>query len=277
MTLLGTIGSDSSTLGYALPSGTNQLAHSSEVTWVNADTISLTFSKPVSATLASLTLLEGGASGNVSFAPTTVTAINSSNGMSNTWQWKFSTPLVLGKYDINLSATSVTDAAGAQLDGDWTNSNGLGTGDAATNMPSTFATGSGNGTPGGAFNFVFYVLPGDVTTSGLTSGSTFNQAKIKAFQTATSINYRYDIAGIGTITAAEVNTIKLKVFKNIDGQPAVTIPNTPGASQALPPGALDASGASSSNYTAALDAALADPSTISTYLPASALAAAAAA
>ena len=90
-----------------------------------------------------------------------------------------------GEYLINLAANSVSDLNGTELDGAWTTS------------VSTFATGSGDGTPGGDFNFYFDVLPGDALSKDAVNNADVLAAKLQAGSPTTTSNYRLDITGQG--------------------------------------------------------------------------------
>ena len=138
----------------------------------------------MSVTQSSLTLLD---SENNTIASTSF----SYNSITFIATWQFPT-LAADKYLINLSAAAVSDAQGTPLDGDWTTS------------VSTFAVGSGDGTPGGDFNFFFDVLPGDVNSNGLVSNSDLLSLKTSIGAVITASNYQKDINATDSITNGDL-------------------------------------------------------------------------
>jgi methionine-rich copper-binding protein CopC len=180
--------------GFGLASGADQLA---TLGWTNIDQISIAFGEPVSVSQSSLTLYN---------SANTATAASgfSYNSAANIATWQFATPLVAGKYVMNLAANSVTDSNSQELDGAWTTG------------VSTFAAGSGNGTPGGDFNFYFDVLPGDVNHSGTVTNSDVLLTKLQVGAVANSSNYLDDVNGASNITNSDVLLEKLQVGSNIN-------------------------------------------------------------
>jgi hypothetical protein len=81
--------------------------------------------------------------------------------------WTYNAPFAADQYLIQLT-DAVTDVAGNHLDGEWTNPFSVTTTSAAV---SKFP--SGNGTAGGAFRFVFTILPGDANLSNLVDGGDY--------------------------------------------------------------------------------------------------------
>ncbi|HYO25335.1 MAG TPA: dockerin type I domain-containing protein, partial [Lacipirellulaceae bacterium] len=81
--------------------------------------------------------------------------------------WKFSAPLAADQYLLTLADT-VTDVVGNALDGEWTNPFSV---DTTNALVSEFP--SGNGVAGGAFRFVFTVLPGDASLDNYVNGNDF--------------------------------------------------------------------------------------------------------
>ncbi|HEX3658961.1 MAG TPA: autotransporter-associated beta strand repeat-containing protein [Pirellulales bacterium] len=192
-----------STAGFELADGANQLT--TIVPWTNVTQISIAFSEPVTLGQASLTLYNSAnaaiSSSNYSYDSSTFVAT-----------WQFSTALAANKYVINLAANSVSDTAGTELDGAWTTG------------VSTFANGSGDGTPGGDFNFYFDVLPGDANNSGTVTNGDVLDSKLQVGAVANAGNYRDDVNGAPNITNSDVLLEKLQVGSNINSFPTPQLP-----------------------------------------------------
>jgi hypothetical protein len=132
--------------GYAIPVGTT--AQMQPLPWGNLNQIRITFNQPVNVQQQSLQI--AGLVGTYSvvgfqYDPASDSAI-----------WTLQVPLGADSVTIDLQSTgpaAVTDVSGHALDGEWTNQ--------ASNYP------SGNGIPGGDFQFQFNVLPGDVNQDGI--------------------------------------------------------------------------------------------------------------
>jgi hypothetical protein len=136
-----------------------------------ADTVSIRFSEPMHTAgigaidVNSLTLV-GLAFGNL---PTPATSNPFSyDAVTNTATWRFEGALLADQYLISL-ADAATDAAGNALDGEWTNPFSVTTVNA---LVSEFP--SGDGAPGGDFNFVMTILPGDYSLNNVVDGTDHN-------------------------------------------------------------------------------------------------------
>jgi hypothetical protein len=190
-------------LGLQLTDGAGQVADSANVTWSNVNRISVRFNQAITTPAAnSLTLLavtgatNAGGRGTQSVITSTAVAMSEGNTVAT---WTVPT-LASGKYTLRLQPAAITSQAGSvQLDGDWTTSS------------STFATGSGNGTAGGAFEFRFNVLVGDVVANGTVSASDVNGVKQRYFAAVSASNYRYDLNGNGAITSADGTVVSGQV------------------------------------------------------------------
>ena len=128
-------------LGYRVPAGTNQL---DALPWSNIDTITIVFSDDVLVEANDLTLHGT----NIS---TYDAAAFSYDPATRTATWTFAEPLDTDRLSITLADT-VRNVVDSELDGEWTNT--------------VSAFPSGDGVAGGAFRFLFNILPGDVTGNG---------------------------------------------------------------------------------------------------------------
>jgi hypothetical protein len=145
------------TRGHAIPVGYS--AQLGTINWVNADQAIIRFTTLVDIEQSDLVLSgvfgpDGveDASDDYSFSD-----FATETGSTGEFQavWTLVAPLEIDKLLIKLDGTTaaaVTDLAGNMLDGEWTDES------------STYA--SGDGTPGGDFNFEFHSLPGDLDHSG---------------------------------------------------------------------------------------------------------------
>ncbi|HWC88561.1 MAG TPA: hypothetical protein VG433_02870, partial [Pirellulales bacterium] len=219
LSMLDTAGFGNSTAadqGFQLASGADQLT--TILPWTNINQISIAFSEPVELSQSSLTLYNS-----------TNTAVPSSgfsyNSAANIATWQFATPLVANKYVMNLAANSVSDTAGAQLDGDWTTG------------VSTFAAGSGNGSPDSDFNFYFDLLPGDVNNSGTVTNGDVLLTKLQVGAVSNASNYTLDVNGSANVTNSAVLLEKLQVGSNLNTFATPQLP--PQSAPAIAPSPAD--------------------------------------
>ncbi len=238
---LAAAGVGSATLGFDLADGTDQLSNANIPGWTTLDQISIVFSKPVSgATLSSLSL---GDSGNNHGTSSGITVSGESNTGTTVVTFTFSGALTSNKYYIDLAASGITDAAGAELDGEWTNGS------------STFAAGSGDGAPGGDFIYRFNVLAGDVTGDGKVNTSDVTKLRSIALGNDSTSNWHYDINGDGRINTTDVTALRSRPLASINNIPEPTLPASNGSGSATGrPAAPDGTGDG-----AALDSAAAGP------------------
>ena len=132
-----------------------------------ADTLSITFSELVNISVDSLDIV-GLTSGEV----LTLDSSYGEDGFSydpvtSTATWRFDAWTKGDNYLISVR-DSVTDPDGNLLDGEWTNPATVTT---ASGAVSTFP--SGDGSPGGHFNFVVTILPGDADRDGTVGAADF--------------------------------------------------------------------------------------------------------
>jgi hypothetical protein len=129
-----------------------------------ADTISIVFSEAVNVSAESLRVV-----GMRTFNAPTLAEF-SYDASTYTAVWRFEGWMVLGdQYLITLSE-QVTDAdSGNWLDGEWINP---ATTTTINSSVSTFP--SGDGAPGGAFQFVMNLMPGDANLDGVVDSTDYN-------------------------------------------------------------------------------------------------------
>ncbi|MBC8426980.1 hypothetical protein H8E07_22935, partial [bacterium] len=141
--------------GYRIGDGAGQL---DTLPWNNLDTLTISFSKDVSVIESDMVLYDASASAY---------AIDSFTYNSSTFTatWALSAPIGPDRLSIDLSDSM--HSGGVALDGEWADGSGA--------MP------SGNGTPGGDFQFSFNVLPGDADRSGRANTSDGNGVRSRLF------------------------------------------------------------------------------------------------
>ena len=194
--------------GYAMPSGAGQLSDANIPGWSNMNTITIVFSEPVSGvTASSLTL---GDSGNNGGPASGLTVASETNTSSTVAKFTLSSTFTSNKYYMDLAASGITDAAGTALDGLW------------TAKTSTFAAGSGNGTPGSNFVYEFYMLPGNVNRDGKVSSA--DLSKLRTIELGPDIqgsdnNWQYDLNGDNKISSADVAAQRSQALASIDNFP----------------------------------------------------------
>ncbi len=205
----------SSTLGYAFQTGTSA-AQTQTLPWTNLNTITVTFSGPVSGVALGSLKLNGGSGGSTP----SVTGFTSDG--SNTYSWTLSGPLTNNKYAFGIASTSssygpaVVDSHGAGISG-------------------TFTTGqalpSGNGLAGSSFDFFFDVLPGDANRDAQDNATDINDIRPLASGTRTtssSYNPYYDLLGAGQINATTLNTVRA-----LTGRLESAAPTNPNSTQGV--------------------------------------------
>ena len=206
-------------LGYELAGGAGQLSNASTPGWIDLDTISIVFSKPVSGvTASSLTL---GDSGNNGGTPSGITVGGESNPSSTVATFTltggpFNGELTSNKYYLDLAAAGITDAAGTELSGAWTTGS------------STFAAGSGNGSPGGDFIFRFNVAAGDVNGDGKVNAADVTALRSQTTGADTASDWMYDLNGDGKINAADVTGLRSRATVSLAGLPEPILPSSGG-------------------------------------------------
>ena len=208
------------TLGYALRTGASQ---TTDLPWVNINTISVTFSGAVSDIgLGSLKLVGGTGGGAV--APPAVTSITTDG--NNTYSWTLAGSLGNNKYFFAIATTgsSFGTAGSTQV----VDANGAG-------ISGTFTTGqtfpSGNGLAGSTFDFAFSVLPGDGRQQGLVNSADAASAKAMNSDHETSTGYSpyFDYLGAGLINSADAAWASAQSSTKQSG---ITAPNAPAAQPA---------------------------------------------
>jgi hypothetical protein len=168
--------------GYAIPVGS--AAQLQALPWSNLNQIRIVFNENVDVDEDSLTVT--GVTGSYSFtgfsySSTTFTAI-----------WTLATPLGAEKLTIDLQSSgpnAVTDTTGHALDGEWSNQ--------------TSSYPSGNGQPGGDFQFAFNVLPGDVNGDGIVNGQDLALVSSTWLSTLPSA----DLNGDGIVNAQDLGSV----------------------------------------------------------------------
>jgi hypothetical protein len=203
-----------SKLGWQLRDGANQVANAATVPWNNVNTISVQFDQAIATPAAAAVQLVAkqltGYTGStpvqrdVTLTPSSVSLLES----GRVAQFVLPEALVTGKYVLSIASTGITDASvSTVLDGDWTTST------------STFASGSGDGTAGGMFNFAFNVLVGDLDASGTGNSqdlSSLKTAITRALGTTTGVvTYRYDLDGSNALNAQDVNSLKQSLIRTL--------------------------------------------------------------
>jgi hypothetical protein len=211
-----TIGTDR--LGWQLRDGANQLATSgadaAQVTWNNVNTISVLFdqaiAKPEDSALRlvakRLTSYSGSTpvQADVTLTSSTVSLL----GSGTVAQFVLPSALATGRYVLSLAASAITDAAvSTVLNGEWATSS------------TTFASGSGDGTAGGMFNFAFNVLVGDLDANGSANQGDLTNLKNQITRTlgttTTAGTFRYDLDGSGSLNSQDVGQFKTALIRTL--------------------------------------------------------------
>ncbi|HEY1380016.1 MAG TPA: hypothetical protein VGF55_24650 [Gemmataceae bacterium] len=206
LTALQTAGLGSSTFGYQIPTGANQLA---TLPWTNLDRVSVRFTENVNVAAGDLQVLGA----NV---PTY--ALNAAgfsyDAATFTATWALTAPVAADKLRLVLNSANVTQvnptnaADRKALDGEWIDGTATGT--------------SGDGSPGGNFAFQVNVQPGDVDNSGGVNTSDLLLIR-QAFGTTQALR---DVNGDAAIDMGDYNAARGLMFS---AQPAGNPGGTPGS------------------------------------------------
>jgi len=184
---------DGADLGRQLADGADQLADASSVSWNNVNRIAVRFDQPILLPAAeALQLIAGTAGGDVVTTPTAVTL----RAGGTVAEWTLPGNLRTARYRLTLAAESIRSVDGeVSLDGEWTTSS------------STFSSGSGNGQAGGAFEFDFNVLVGDVNGNG--SANVLDLSLLRqGLGPTTSATFRLDVNGNGSVNVLDLAAIR---------------------------------------------------------------------
>jgi hypothetical protein len=212
-----------SQLGQPLADGPGQLAAAAALTWTNLNVVSLRFNEPVAAPAATSLVLRGvtGSGVGVQSVITSSAVVVLDGG--TVVQWTLPQSLVSGRYEMTIADGVIRSSSGSRaLDGEWTNGT------------STFGSGSGNGTAGGAFVYRFSVLAGDINASGTVAAD--DQATVQAGQGQpfSAANYRFNVNGDTGINAVDTSLVSLQKGKTtLSGLGAFVAPLTAGANASV--------------------------------------------
>ncbi len=188
-------------LGYAIPTDSHQL---DTLPWLGLNTLNIQFSENVNVSQSSLSLIGSSDAGVPALPAVSNFAYDSASHVAT---WTFATPLKFNRDLVILDSATITDAGGAQLDGD------------------------GTGSPGSDFNFMIYVLPGDQLNQQTVTLADAKQIVPYINRSAgdAGYNYRMDVLGQGTITLADAKQIVPHINDDISG---LSDPNAPAQSNA---------------------------------------------
>lgn len=184
--------------GYAVPTASGELT---PLPWINLDQVKIVFSEAV-------TVAEGDLTIHGINVPDYTPASGPDGSLTNTATYTLSTPIAADKLLLVLS-DNVTDAAGHQLDGEWTG---------------TFP--SGNGTEGGDFLFRLNVLPGDADQSGQvrTPDWRASRAQLGAAPGDAGYSIFLDVDGSGIIRTPDWRSARSRLGDELPaGEPATPL------------------------------------------------------
>jgi len=182
---------------YDIPTGATQL---DTIPFANINQVIIVFTSDVIVKRGDLTL-------NGVSVPTYDSSSLNYDQTNFTATWDLASPIDIDKLTIILSDT-VTSKSGVALDGEWTDSD------------STFV--SGDGAPGGDFNFRFNVLPGDANQDGTVNivdlASAMKQVQEQLYDSMVDINRD------GVLSATDAIFASASINKTLpSGVPTVTV------------------------------------------------------
>ena len=201
--------------GFRLIDGSEQLAHSSGVSWATIDQVAIAFDLGVTVAAEALQVygvIDG--SGESILHPVTGFDYDQDRQLAT---WTLEEPLVPGKFVLALDASKVT-SNGVPLDGEWVTSE------------STYP--SGDGQAGGDFHFRFNYLPGDVNGSGRTDQLDWALVRMAGVQPPDGTNYRFDYNASNQIDQIDWLMIRNLGIRAISGLDEPTVPESSSGSGA---------------------------------------------
>lgn len=169
-----------------------------------ADTISIVFSEDVNVSAGSLLVV------GLRTATLPTLAEFAYNAATHTAVWRFEGWALADQYALSL-ADAITDVDGNWLDGEWTNPNRIyqtgGSGAYFQNAAiSEFP--SGDGAPGGAFNFVMTLMPGDANLDGVIQALDFSILSANYGGAINKIFSQGDFNGDGAVNGADFSILQ---------------------------------------------------------------------
>ena len=180
--------------GYQIGEGAAQL---DELPWTNVNQIAIRFDNVTQVGRADLRVL------GVNVAAREITGFRY-DGRTRTAQWTLRNPVSADRLTLALNTTRV-NRAGSLLDGEWA--------DGSDAYP------SGNGSPGGAFNFRLNVLPGDATRDGRVNALDVAEVKRRLGRRpndgASGYSIFADVTADGVINALDLGAIKQRLGRNL--------------------------------------------------------------
>jgi hypothetical protein len=191
--------------GYAVPGGAAQL---DVLPWSNVNQVSVRFDRPVSVSVSNLSVTGAGGvvypfSGFVYNAP------------ARTAVWTLNRLVPSDRVLLDLDAgPGGVNAAGVALDGEWA--------DGARAFP------SGDGAPGGDFQFRINVVPGDANRNGNVSPTDFGSVRSAVGRSTADVgvaprNYTVfrDVNGSGSVSPTDIGTVRANMGRALPPPPAL--------------------------------------------------------
>jgi len=191
-----------SQLGQPLTDGSGQLAAAAALTWTNVNVVSLRFNEAVSAPAATSLVIRGVTGSGVGVQSVITSSAVAVLDGGTVVQWTLPQSLRSGKYEMTIADNAIRTVAGSRaLDGEWTTGS------------TTFGSGSGNGTAGGAFVYRFSVLAGDINASGTVAADDQTTTQAGQGQPFSAANYRLNVNGDTGINAVDTSLVSLEKGK----------------------------------------------------------------
>jgi len=175
--------------GYAIAGDGGQLA---PLPWSNTDQLIVRFTEPVDVELNDLDLIGVNTS---QYTPQSIETRQLPDGRFEA-KWRLESALAVDKLLAHLASDAITDPAGNPLDGEWSNGAQLGP--------------SGDGQPGGDFDFRFNALPGDIDRDAFVGVLDINPMRNGLGKAAGQSGYdsAADLDGDGFIGVLDINPLR---------------------------------------------------------------------
>jgi hypothetical protein len=200
-TVLQQAGAGSPTLGYRLVNMAVSSAPTGPVTWTNINQIAVSFDRPITGTMPTLSVVTASGATLAGSNPVLVQAA------TNTWRWTLPNTLPAGKFLVLVDGVAVAGGASS-----------------LTLSGASARSVSGGGSLTGTSEVAFTVLPGDANRNSSVNTADVTATSRQVGARVTASNFRLDVNGSNSITTADVTVANRNLGQTASRMPAPVRP-----------------------------------------------------